>query len=171
MRSQRRITVALAAFLLAAPVLSGAEPVPQIPRLPQEDDVGVIDDTRGSLPQVTQENGISYVSGGVGSDEADVLNRMSERFNLKLTMSVPSGQFTNPSQIRIENAGGAQVIQVRPNGPIFLAKLPAGEYVVQATAEGQTLTRKVTVPVKGLEAIAMRWPAASEPVRAGDAPE
>ena len=168
MHSHRRLTVTLGAFLLAAPVLAGAQ---QLPRLPQENAVGVIDDTRSSLPQVKEENGVSYISGGVGSAEADALNRMSDHFNLKLTTAIPSGQFTSPSMIRIADVRGAKVIEVRPNGPIFLAKMPAGEYVIQATAEGQTMTRKVTVPASGLEAVAMSWPAAGAPSRAGDAPE
>jgi hypothetical protein len=167
MHSHRRLTVILGAFLLAAPI-AGAQ---QLPRLPQENAVGVIDDTRSSLPQVKEENGVSYISGGVGSEEADALNRMSDHFNLKLTTAIPSGQFTSPSMIRIADVRGAKVIEVRPNGPIFLAKMPAGEYVIQATAEGQTMTRKVTVPASGLEAVAMSWPAAGAPSRAGDAPE
>src|SRR5262245_40049917 len=107
--------------------------------LPKE--VGVIDDT-GGLPHVKQENGISYISGGTGSDEADALNRMSGQFNLKLTMAIPSGQFTTPRTLRIEDAHGQRVLEIHPSGPIFLAKMPGGEYVIQATAEGQTLTRK-----------------------------
>jgi hypothetical protein len=33
------------------------------------------------------------------------------------------------------------------------------------------MTRKATVPPSGLEAIAMTWPAADQPIRAGDAPQ
>lgn len=163
-----RVTTTATFLALCAHGVSGAEVSISEEGLPK--DVGVIDDT-GGMPQVKQENGISYVSGGAGSDEADALNRMSSQFNLKLTMSIPSGQFTSPTALRIEDAGGTTVLEVRPNGPLFLAKMPAGQYVVQATAEGRTMTRKVTVPPAGLEAVAMTWPAADEPARAGDAPE
>lgn len=131
--------------------------------------VGVIDDT-GGMPHVKQENGITYLSGGAGHDEANALNNMSGQFNLKLTMSVPSGQFTTAYNLKIEDHTGKTVLAIKPEGPIFLAKMPSGEYVIQATAEGQTLTRKVTVPPSGLEAVAMTWPAKDEPMRAGDAP-
>ena len=36
------------------------------------------------------------------------------------------------------------ILETRPKGPIFLAKMPAGDYVIQVTSEGQTLTRKAT---------------------------
>jgi hypothetical protein len=131
--------------------------------------VGVIDDT-GGMPQVKQQNGISYISGGAGSDEADALNRMSDQFNLKLTMSVPSGQFTSPTSLIIEDASGKTVLDVKPSGPILLAKMPSGDYVINATAEGQKRMKKVHVPASGLESVALTWSPADEPNRAGDAP-
>jgi hypothetical protein len=164
-----RATITAAFIAVWASGVSGAEvSATHADGLPK--DLGVIDDT-GGLPQIKQENGISYISGGAGSDEADALNRMSSQFNLKLTMTVPSGQFTTPAALRIEDAAGTTALEIRPSGPLFFAKMPAGQYVIQATAEGQTLTKKVTVPASGLEAVAMTWPAADEPVRAGDAPD
>jgi hypothetical protein len=122
------------------------------------------------MPQMRQQNGISYISGGAGSDEADALNAMSDQFNLKITMAVPSGQFTSPAALVIEDAAGKTVLNVDAAGPILLAKMPSGQYVINATAEGRKQTRKVNVPASGLEAVAMTWPAADEPNRAGDAP-
>jgi hypothetical protein len=163
------LTVAAGLIGLGAVGAAGAEVAATGPDgLPKQ--VGVIDDT-GGLPQIKRAGDVPYVSGGVSSDEADALNRMSSQFNLKLTMTIPSGQFTAPTALRIEDAAGMTVLELRPSGPLFLAKMPAGQYVIQATAEGRTLTRKVTVPSAGLEAVAMTWPAADEPVRAGDAPE
>jgi hypothetical protein len=172
MRSHPLVRAACASVLaaglsLAASAVAQGEMVDYAESMPKQ--VGVIDDT-GGLPHVKQENGISYISGGAGSDEADALNSMSGQFNLKLTMTVPSGQYTTPRKLRLEDAHGKPMLEIEPSGPIFLAKMPAGEYVVQATAEGQTLTRKVTVPPSGLEAVALTWPAKDEPVRAGDAP-
>jgi len=172
MRSHPLVRAACASVLaaglsLAASAVAQGEMVDDAESIPKQ--VGVIDDT-GGLPHVKQENGISYISGGAGSDEADALNSMSGQFNLKLTMTIPSGQFTTPRKLRLEDAHGKPVLEIEPSGPIFLAKMPAGEYVVQASAEGQTLTRKVTVPPSGLEAVALTWPAKDEPLRAGDAP-
>ena len=72
--------------------------------------------------------------------------------------------------LRIEDSHGAQVLEIVPNGPIFLAKVQPGEYVIQVDAEDQTLTRRVTVPASGQEAVAMTWPGGDQPSRSGDAP-
>ena len=87
---------------------------------------------------------------------------MGGNFNLKLTMAVPSGQFTSPTALRLEDAKGNLMVETKPNGPIFLDKVPPGDYVIQVNAEGQTMTRKVTVPSSGMETVAMTWPAADE---------
>jgi hypothetical protein len=169
MRSQAAVA---AAALTLALMLPSAGTAQVMPKLPEEKPIGVINDTQGGLPKVQEQNGVTFISGGAGSEEADAFNRMSENFNLKLTMTVPSGQFTSPTMIRIEDKSGTPLVETKPNGPIFLAKMPAGDYVIQVNAEGQTLTRKATVPASGLEAIAMTWPAADEqPIRAGDAPQ
>jgi hypothetical protein len=107
-------------------------------------------------PQIKQENGISFVSGGVGREEVDALNH-SRDFNLKLTMAAPNGEFVVPSVLRIDDGHGATVLQTRPDGPVFLAKLPAGDYVVHATAEGQSQSRKVSVPASGQQAVEFTW--------------
>ena len=84
-----------------------------------------------------EHDGIKYISGGAGSSEADALNRMDDQYNLKLTMSVSSGQFTVPSRLRIEDRGGAEILEIVPNGPILLAKLEPGEYVIHVRRRGQ----------------------------------
>ena len=91
MRSHPLVRAACASVLaaglsLAASAVAQGEMVDDAESIPKQ--VGVIDDT-GGLPHVKQENGISYISGGAGSDEADALNSMSGQFNLKLTMTVP----------------------------------------------------------------------------------
>jgi hypothetical protein len=111
--------------------------------------------------EIRQQNGISFVSGGVGHDEAEALNH-SHGFNLKLTMAARSGEFVVPSVLQIEDQHGATVLETRPDGPVFLAKLPPGEYVIHASAEGQSQTRKVSVPASGQQAVEFTWRAAPE---------
>ena len=117
------------------------------------EDEGVV---HNGAPQIKQENGISFVSGGVGREEAEALDR-SREFNLKLTMAAPNGEFVVPSVLRIDDRHGATVLDTRPDGPVFLAKLPPGDYVIHATAEGQSQSRNVSVPASGQQAIEMTW--------------
>ena len=117
------------------------------------EDEGVV---HNGAPQIKQENGVSFVSGGVGREEAEALDHGRD-FNLKLTMAAPNGEFVVPSVLRIDDRHGATVLDTRPDGPVFLAKLPAGDYVIHATAEGQSQSRNVSVPASGQQAIEMTW--------------
>ena len=136
------------AHAVAAPRDAGSAPPPA-------------DGAEGGPPRIEQQNGIAYVSGGVGRDEANAMDSMAGRFTLKLTMSVPGGEFTNPTTLRIEDQRGATVLDIRPNGPVLLAALPPGEYVIRATAEGQSQSRKASIPAHGQEQVTMSWPAAA----------
>jgi len=109
---------------------------------------------------VKQQNGISYVSGGVGDEEQDALEQ-AKGFNLELTMASTSGKYEGATDIKIENAQGKPVLAVQTDGPIFLAQLPSGEYVIHATAQGTTTTRKVAVPSSGRARETLTWPAAA----------
>src|SRR6187431_2979919 len=97
MYSYGRLVAVLGAVLLATSALA-VEPAP---KLPDENPVGVIDDTGGGLGKIEEQNGIRYISGGAGSDEAKAFNSVREGFNLKLTTSVSSGAYTSPSSVRI----------------------------------------------------------------------
>ena len=164
----RRIISTAAALPLGIALTAFAGDVPEpAPGAPGEAAArSAMPSADGGAPRVEQQNGISYVSGGVGRDEANQLDHMGGKFNLKLTMAVPSGQFTSPVALRIEDPRGATVLDIQPNGPMLLAALPPGEYVIRATAEGQSMTRKAAVPAQGQTQVTMTWPAVS-----GQAPD
>jgi len=42
-------------------------------------------------PPVQTQNGVSYVSGGVGSDEAKAIKAMGDRFNQQVSMKTHAG--------------------------------------------------------------------------------
>jgi hypothetical protein len=164
----RRMTTAAAVVSLGIALAAFAADVPR-PAPAGETEAaarsGVPSDD-GGAPRVEQQNGISYVSGGVGRDEANALDRIGGKFNLKLTMAMANGEFTSPVSLRIEDPHGATVLDIRPNGPMLLAALPPGDYVIHATAEGQSLTRKAAIPAHGQEQVSITWPA-----QAGHAPD
>jgi hypothetical protein len=132
--------------------------------------------TGGSLGHglmIQEQNGISYVSGGIGDDQQNALARASNQFNLKLTMSMRDGKYVGGGDVRIADASGKSVLETRANGPLFLAKLPPGKYKVHVNTEGQAFTRDVTVSSSGQQQVSLTVPASSEsePIRAGDAPD
>jgi hypothetical protein len=126
--------------------------------------------TLGQGLQIQEQNGISFVSGGVGDEQQDVLDSVAGRFNLKLTLARQDGKFMGSSALRIAKQGGATVLETQTNGPLFLAKLPAGRYSINAAAAGQSYTRTVTVPSSGQKELVLTWPAEANSIGAGDAP-
>ena len=86
------------------------------------------------------------------------MEHIQGRYNLRVTMATNTGQYTIPSEVRIEDHSGKALVATQPEGPIFLAKLPPGEYTVRATAEGTTQTRKVSVPASGQAPMTFTWP-------------
>jgi hypothetical protein len=100
---------------------------------------------------------IVYVTGGVGVEERDVLKKMEKQFNLKLVFTRKDGAFISDVAVDIKTPSGKTVLADQAQGPIFMAKLPPGTYVVEATFEGTTIKRKVSVG-KGLKTETLSWP-------------
>ena len=122
---------------------------------------------------VQQKNGISYVSGGVGDDQQNALKSTGDRFNLKVTLATRGGKYLGGADIRIIDGQGEEILATRSDGPLFLAKLPPGNYTVHANAEGKSLSQKVDLSAKSQQQVVMSWPeieAGDEPIQAGDAP-
>jgi hypothetical protein len=148
MRSPRSRLVILAMVLAGPPALLAAEVDSGAPAA----------DVPDASPRVVEQNGVSFTSGGVGREEQRALERIQDRYNLRVTMATRSGEFTSPLDVRIEDASGKPLVATQPDGPVLLARVPAGQYTVRATAEGTTQTRKVSVPANGQAPVIFTWP-------------
>ena len=131
---------------------------------------GTAPDAPNTSPRVVEQNGVSFTSSGAGKEEQAPIEQIQGRYNLRVTTSTNSGQYTIPSELRIEDHSGKALVSTQPEGPIFLAKMPPGEYTVYATAEGTTQTRKVSVPATGQAPITFTWPMREAEPRNADAP-
>jgi hypothetical protein len=116
------------------------------------------DESLGNGLVIREDGGIAYVSGGIGSGQQDTLDSVSGRFNLKLTMATKDGKYIGRADVRIVNQQGQSVLSTVSDGPLLLAKLPAGNYKVEATAEGQSLSQDVAVPAAGQKQMVLTWP-------------
>ena len=102
-------------------------------------------------------SGIAYVTGGVGSESANLLKSMEKNFNLKLVLTNTSGAYLSDVKVTIFDASGQVVLDATSEGPLLMAKLPAGGYRVDATFGGHPESRKVTVAAKTLSTVDFRW--------------
>lgn len=101
---------------------------------------------------------IRYLSGGIGQEEAQAMREAARRYNLAMTFTIGTGQFVSDVKVVVKNKGGNVVLDTVSDGPMLLANLPPGPYTVEATFEGKTQTRKVTVAQNKHRQLILRWP-------------
>jgi hypothetical protein len=90
--------------------------------------------------------GEPYVTGGVGATEEASLKQRSAEFSLRILVAAAgSGAYLADARVRITDAGGRQVLDVRTDGPWLLVNLKLGAYKVVATVEGQTREQATTI--------------------------
>ncbi|RON71988.1 carboxypeptidase regulatory-like domain-containing protein [Pseudomonas fluorescens] len=88
--------------------------------------------------QQQQQNGISYLSGGIGEDESRAIQQTTG-YNLHMTFSVGVENTYIPDvDVVISKAPGQIVLNLTQAGPLVYVQLPPGKYTVQATHEGVT---------------------------------
>ena len=144
MRCSKLNTAVKAAIVLAFALLAPA----LVPVAGATSDDAVVQKTGG---------GVSYVSGGVGTDSIDRLSALAGDFNLKLVFALNSGSYVSDVGVVIANAAGKTLLDTRSDGPWLLARLPAGQYQVIATLAGHPVKRQVAVGAAKLNTVDFRW--------------
>ena len=110
--------------------------------------------------RVREASGITFVSGGIGADSREDLAAREKSYNFKLVMTLEgSGTFVSDALVTLTGANGRKLVEHVAEGPLFLAGLPAGTYVVSAKFRDQTHTRKFQLRADRLHTEYMRWPA------------
>ncbi len=113
------------------------------------------------LPPVQKSGGVEYLNGGIGLDQSTAMRQMSKRWPLTLEFAVKDqhgADFAANVQATIRDTNGQSVIQVDSAGPLLMAKLPPGQYTVDATFAGKTLHRRVAVKPGQPATEAFLWP-------------
>jgi hypothetical protein len=111
-----------------------------------------------TLPQTKTENGITYMSGGVGKPEAAAMREEARHYPLSMIFSAAKdNEFLAKVQVTIKNQAGKEMLSTISDGPILLVKLPAGRYTVAAESHGKTLHRSVQVPAQGDRQVSFHW--------------
>lgn len=117
----------------------------------------------GSLPPEDHQGAVSYVSGGIDSDQSGAFKREMGRWPLTIEMAAKGSagnEYVADIPVQIMN-GTTTVLDTRSKGPFLLVKLPPGEYTVKATYNGQEMSHKVSVPKSGHASTSFLWPHAS----------
>jgi hypothetical protein len=108
--------------------------------------------------QPQTQNGITFTSGGIGSEGRDALRQVQGSYNLKLMFAVQgSGDYLSDVKVKVMDGHGATLLDTISEGPYFLAQLKPGTYKIVADSAGRPQTRTVSVD-KGTAAASFYWP-------------
>lgn len=100
------------------------------------------------LPPVQHSGGISYLSGGVGSDESTAIKSEMGNYPLVLEFAGKTNagnDYLADILVQISDAHGTVVLDTSTRGPFMLISLPNGRYTVTATYNGNKVRRVVSV--------------------------
>lgn len=114
----------------------------------------------GTLPASMQQGNVTYVSGGIDSDESGTFKREASRWPLSIEMAARGdgkNEYVADAQVQIVH-GGTTVLDTRSKGPFMLVKLPDGNYTVKVTYNGKPMTKDVKVSAKGHAVATFLWP-------------
>ena len=114
---------------------------------------------RAELPAIHHQGEITYLSGGIGHDEALAMKHAAGSYPLELVFVQRDGKkedYLADMPVRIVDAKGAVVFEGRSEGPYFLAQLPKGRYTVSAKWDAWSFSRHVTVG-KEHERVVFAW--------------
>ena len=112
---------------------------------------------RASALQPRMENGIAFVSGGVGEEERDEMLQMRGGYSFLLKIAAKSGAYLGEAQVSIVAADKTVVLDTKMDGPWLLVKLPPGSYRLSVSSEGATQSRSFHVDAKGHREAVLYW--------------
>ena len=132
---------------------ASAGPETMAPPAPSQDEgSGSVTSTPEKLVPLISDQGIRYLSGGVGDDERAELDALSNQYNLRLLFAMQgSGEYLAAVRVNILDVHGATVLTAESRGPWFFTQLPAGDYIVDVSTPGQGLQepQRQTVHIDG----------------------
>ncbi len=101
------------------------------------------------IPDTQYSQGVSYISGGVGAEEAQAILAEAKQWPLLLELSQLEngrGVWIFGAKIKILNAKNQAIFDAQADGPYILINLTAGQYQIEATYQGVVQKRSVLIP-------------------------
>jgi hypothetical protein len=101
------------------------------------------------LPEIESRSNLSCMMGGVGLSESQSMREEAKKWPLAIEFSEHIGKsdaWISGAQLTIANKDGNIIFDEPCNGPIFLAKLAPGRYLLTASYQG--VIKKKTIEVQ-----------------------
>jgi hypothetical protein len=119
------------------------------------------DETAG-IVRDKNEQGISYMMGGVGIGEREMMESLARDYNVKLVFAEEIGVYLAFVDVTVQDRDGKQVFSGVTNGPWLYLNLPTGNYMVKAAFDNETKQINLHVASDGRVARLMHWDLAEE---------
>jgi hypothetical protein len=119
-----------------------------------------MNNTMTRLPPEMTQGGITYMSGGIGHDEAAAMRKEEREFPLSLEFvkrAKPADKYLAGVDVTIKGPDGKTELHALADGPMLLARLPDGKYKVSAELNGTTRTRNVVIAQHKPEHVVFEW--------------
>lgn len=113
--------------------------------------------------ELQTRNGAAWVSGGVGEDERTEMLIALPDYNLKVRTADRQGDYLAGVRAELRDARGVGVLETVLDGPILLARVPAGRYELRVTYAEVTQSRKLTIPKTGRREVVLYWDVSEQP--------
>jgi hypothetical protein len=113
-----------------------------------------------NLPREMTQGDVTYMSGGIGHNEAAAMRKEEKQFPLSLEFvkrAKPSDEYLADVNVTIKDRDGKTALRTVANGPYLLARLPDGKYSVSVEARGMTKTRDIVVAQGKPEHVIFEW--------------
>ncbi len=111
-----------------------------------------------TLPVARTQNGVAYVTGGIGEDEAAAMRAEARHYPVSMFFTAGrDNAFLADVKVAVKNKAGKELLSTQA-GPILLVNVPSGTYAVTAERNSKVLHRTVRVGKSGEKQIVFHWP-------------
>ena len=112
------------------------------------------------VPAERWQGGLSFVSGGIGQDEAALFKKLAGTYPLAVEFirhAEPKDEYEADVAVTIRSGDGKTVLDVQSQGPFLLVNLPDGTYTVQAQKDGPPIQRTVRIKGERHQRVVFEW--------------
>jgi len=122
-------------------------------------------------PPIRMTHGIEYMSGGIGSDEARLMETVAPRWPATFEFAIKDhkgAEFASDVRVTVRDSHGTVLLDnVESAGPFMVARLDPGTYEVEARLRGNTLKQTLQLKPGTPARVAFLWPAGTDMASAG----
>jgi hypothetical protein len=112
-----------------------------------------------ATPVAQTQDGITYLSGGIGEGETTAMKEAASDYTLMLTFATkPTGSYLADVVVSIKDKSGSPVLESLTSGPILLVRLAPGQYRISAVSNGGTVDQTVDIGSEHPLRVTLSWP-------------